>query len=140
MAACLTQYALSVPLSLPGRGQQGSGKRCGCEQCWFGVRRFLGKGNLGGRGVYASRAFEEADVVVSYDLRPLTGHEYLALSEDERRFVHSYWGERWLYPSPARYVNVPSKLASVEPFRQKRHNASMAWARCGCHSGSGFSV
>jgi len=85
---------------------------------------YLGKGNLGRRGVYASRAFEEADVVVSYELRPLTGHEYLALSEDERRFVHSYWGERWLYPSPARYVNAPSKLASVEPFRQKRHNAS----------------
>ncbi len=65
----------------------------------------LGKGNLGGRGVYASRAFEEADVVVSYELRRLTRQEYLALSEDERRFVHSYWGERWLYPPPARYVN-----------------------------------
>jgi hypothetical protein len=65
----------------------------------------LGEGSLDGRGLYASRSFEEGEVVVSYELRRLTRGEYSALPEDERLFVHSYWGERWLYPTPARYVN-----------------------------------
>ena len=65
----------------------------------------IGGGSLDGRGIYASRSFAEGEVVVSYELRWLTREEYLALPEDERLFVHSYWGERWLYPAPARYVN-----------------------------------
>ena len=65
----------------------------------------LGEGSLDGRGIYASRSFEEGEIVVSYELRRLTREEYSALPEDQRLFVHSYWGERWLYPRPARYVN-----------------------------------
>jgi hypothetical protein len=65
----------------------------------------LGAGDLDGRGIYASRPFEQGEVVVSYELRRLTRDEYLALPDGERLFVHSYGGERWLYPSPARYTN-----------------------------------
>jgi hypothetical protein len=65
----------------------------------------LGPGDLDGRGIYASRPFEQGEVVVSYELRRLTRDEYLALPDGERLFVHSYGGERWLYPPPARYAN-----------------------------------
>jgi hypothetical protein len=66
---------------------------------------YFGEGSLDGRGIYAARSFDEGEVVVSFELRPLTREEYLALPDQERLFVHSYGSERWLYPPPARYVN-----------------------------------
>jgi hypothetical protein len=65
----------------------------------------IGSGSLGGRGIYAARRFAEGELVISFDLRRLSREEYLSLPEGEHLFVHSYWGDRWLYPEPARYVN-----------------------------------
>jgi hypothetical protein len=76
----------------------------------------VGPGNLGGRGIYASRPFEQGEVVVSYELRRLTREEYLALPVDERLFVHSYGGERWLYPAPARYANHDDRPNTRQDF------------------------
>jgi hypothetical protein len=76
----------------------------------------VGPGRLNGRGIYASRPFEEGEVVVSYELRRLTREEYLALPAEERLFVHSYGGERWLYPAPARYANHDDRPNTRQDF------------------------
>ncbi len=79
----------------------------------------IGEGSLAGRGVYASRAFAEGEVVVSYRLRRLSRQEYLALPETERLFVHSYWGERYLYPAPACYVNHADSPNTYQDFDEQ---------------------
>ena len=84
----------------------------------------VGQGSLGGTGIYASRRFEAADVVLSYELRRLTRREFLALPDDERLFVHSYWGERWLYPSPARYANHDDEPNTWQDFDRGCHIAN----------------
>jgi hypothetical protein len=65
----------------------------------------VGVGELDGRGVYAGQDFGAGDVVLGYDLRPLSREEFGDLAPVERMFVHSYAGRRYLYPAPARYVN-----------------------------------
>jgi ketosteroid isomerase-like protein len=77
---------------------------------------YIGTGSLAGRGVYAARAFAEGEVVVPYRLRQLTRDEFVALSESEKLAVHSYFGTRYLYPSPARYVNHSDSPNMVEDF------------------------
>jgi hypothetical protein len=62
----------------------------------------LGVGDLAGVGVYAARTFAAGDVVVRYELRPLTAEDYDRLPAGEQLFVHSYGGRRYLYPAPAR--------------------------------------
>ena len=84
----------------------------------------IGKGSLGGRGIYATRRFAEGEVVVSYELRRLSREEYLALPESERLFVHSYWGDRWLYPEPARYVNHADDPNTFQDFDRRCDIAS----------------
>jgi ketosteroid isomerase-like protein len=80
---------------------------------------YLGEGSLAGRGVYANRAFAEGEVVVSYCLRRLSRRDYLALPEAKRLFVHSYWGERYLYPAPACYVNHADSPNTYQDFDQQ---------------------
>jgi hypothetical protein len=65
----------------------------------------LGAGNLAGTGVYAARGFASDEVVVRFELQPLSEAEYRALPVGEELFVHSYGGRRYLYPAPARFVN-----------------------------------
>lgn len=84
----------------------------------------VGEGSLSGRGIFANRSFHEGEVVVSYEVRRLTRDEYSALPEDERRFVHSYWGERWLYPPPARYVNHADVPNTRQDFARR---CDIAW-------------
>jgi hypothetical protein len=84
----------------------------------------IGKGSLGGRGVYATRRFAEGQVVVSYELRRLSRDEYVALPESERLFVHSYWGDRWLCPEPARYVNHADDPNTFQDFDRRCDVAS----------------
>jgi Domain of unknown function (DUF4440) len=80
---------------------------------------YIGEGSLAGRGVYTSRAFAEGEVVVSYRLRRLSRQEYLALPETERLFVHSYWGERYLYAAPACYVNHSDRPNTYQDFDEQ---------------------
>lgn len=66
---------------------------------------YLGRGNLAGKGVYASRDFVNGEVVIWYRLQPLTAEEYAQLPEDEKMFTHTHWGQIYLYGEPERYVN-----------------------------------
>jgi hypothetical protein len=77
---------------------------------------YIGDGGLAGKGVYAARHLAEGEVVVSYRLRRLTRQEYRVLPATERLFVHSYGGERYLYPPPARYVNHSDTPNTYQDF------------------------
>lgn len=65
----------------------------------------IGKGNLAGKGVYAGRDFKKAEVVIAYNLEPLTPEEFERLPESERMFTHVHGGIINLYSEPERYVN-----------------------------------
>lgn len=78
----------------------------------------VGAGSLAGRGVYAGRDFDAGEVVVRYELQPLTIEEYEALPAGEEIFVHSYGGRRYLYPAPARFVNHSDDPSCFQDFDQ----------------------
>jgi hypothetical protein len=80
---------------------------------------YVGEGALDGKGIYAGRSFAEGQVVVPYRLRKLNREEYLALNSTERLFVHSYWGERHLYPPPARFVNHSDAPNMYQDFERE---------------------
>ena len=65
----------------------------------------IGKGNLDGKGVFASGDFKKGEVVIQYNLRPLTKEEFGNLPEKEKKFTHTHWGVVYLYSKPERYVN-----------------------------------
>lgn len=65
----------------------------------------IGKGNLAGKGVYASRDFKKGEVVVPYNLKELTQAEFNALPDGEWEWTHSFHGKIFLFPKPERYVN-----------------------------------
>lgn len=68
----------------------------------------IGKGNLAGKGVYANRDFKKDEVVIKYNLKPLTSEEYKNLPKNEKMFTHTHWGVRNLYSEPERFVNHSS--------------------------------
>ena len=65
----------------------------------------IGEGNLAGKGVYANRDFKKGEVVIKYNLKPLTEKEFENLPESEKMFTHTHWGTINLYSEPERYVN-----------------------------------
>jgi SET domain-containing protein len=65
----------------------------------------IGKGNLAGKGVYANRDFKKGEVVIKYNLKPLTEEEFENLPESEKMFVHEHSSIINLYSEPERYVN-----------------------------------
>ena len=65
----------------------------------------IGKGNLAGKGVYANRDFKKGEVVIKYNLKPLTEEEFENLPESEKMFTHTHWGTINLYSEPERYVD-----------------------------------
>lgn len=69
---------------------------------------YIGKGDLAGKGVYASRDIEQGEVVIQYRLTPLSEDEYERLPDSEKMFTHRHWGRVFLYSEPERYVNHSS--------------------------------
>lgn len=65
----------------------------------------VGKGNLNGRGVYAHRNFEEGEIVIQYNLTPLSQKEFEQLNGNEKMFTHVHRKKIFLYGAPERYVN-----------------------------------
>jgi hypothetical protein len=65
----------------------------------------IGKGNLAGKGVYAARDFKKGEVVIKYNLKPLTKQEFENLPQSEKEFTHTHRGTIHLYSEPERYVN-----------------------------------
>ena len=66
---------------------------------------YIGNGKLAGKGVYANRSFRKGEVVINYNLKPLTNEQYNKLADDQKMFVHSHRGIWFLYSEPERYVN-----------------------------------
>ena len=65
----------------------------------------IGKGNLARRGVYANKNFKKGEIVIKYNLKPITQQEFENLPESEKEFTHWHWGIIYLYSEPERYVN-----------------------------------
>jgi len=79
----------------------------------------IGKGNLAGKGVYAARDFKKDEVVIKYNLKPLTKQEFENLPQSEKEFVHTHRGIIHLYSEPERYVNHsdnPNTYQDLENF------------------------
>lgn len=76
----------------------------------------LGSGSLAGKGVYATRDFGVGEVVVAYQLRRLGDADYYALPAGDDLFVHSFGGQRYLYPAPARFVNHSDDPSCYQDF------------------------
>ena len=66
------------------------------------------KGNMFGKGVFANKNFKKGEIVLKYNLKPLTKKEFQNLPEMEKKFTHNHWGVIYLYSSPERYVNHSS--------------------------------
>ena len=65
----------------------------------------IGNGNLSGKGIYAARNFKKGEVVIKYELKPISFLELKALSSEDYRATHNQNGQIYIYPEPARYVN-----------------------------------
>ncbi len=76
------------------------------------------------RGVFANRDFKKGEIVIRYNLRPLTKKEFKGLPESEKQFTHKHWGKIYLYPSPARYVNHSSDPNTVQNLKERCDIAS----------------
>jgi hypothetical protein len=79
----------------------------------------IGKGNLAGKGVYAARDFKKGEIVIKYNLKPLTKQEFENLPRGEKEFTHTHRGTIHLYSEPERYVNHsnnPNTWQDLENF------------------------
>lgn len=79
----------------------------------------VGKGNLAGKGVYADRDFKKGEIVIKYNLKPLTKQEFENLPQSEKEFTHTHRGTIHLYSEPERYVNHsdnPNTYQDLENF------------------------
>jgi catechol 2,3-dioxygenase-like lactoylglutathione lyase family enzyme len=65
----------------------------------------IGKGSMSGKGLYAARDFKKNEVVVRYELQPITFSELKALSPEDYAATHNVNGQLYMYPEPARYVS-----------------------------------
>lgn len=78
---------------------------------------YIGKGKLFGKGVYAARDFQPGEVVKYYHLKKITAADYEKLPPVERRCIHTFWGEMYLFPEPSRYTNHsanPNTISDLE--------------------------
>jgi|SRR3989338_7333435 len=80
----------------------------------------IGKGDLAGKGVYANRNFTKDEVVIEYNLKPLTRKEYRNLPEWEKMFTHTHWGQVYLYSEPERYVNHSQKPNTYQDLKNHK--------------------
>ena len=63
------------------------------------------KSKIHGKGVFANRDFKKGEVVVKYNLKPLTKKEFENLPEKEKHFTDFDKGKYWLFQIPERFVN-----------------------------------
>lgn len=69
----------------------------------------VGQGPMSGKGLYAARDFKKGEVVLTYELKPLSFQEFKVLSPDDYAATHNVNGQLYLYPEPARYVSHSEK-------------------------------
>lgn len=63
------------------------------------------KSTIHGTGVFANRDFKKGEVVIQYNLKPLTEEEFNNLSEKEKHYTSREGGHYLLFLPPARFVN-----------------------------------
>jgi SET domain-containing protein len=71
------------------------------------------------KGVFANRNFKKGEIVIKYNLKPLTEEEYQKLPKSEKQFTHKQWGKIYLYPSPARYVNHSNNPNTIQNLKEQ---------------------
>ena len=79
----------------------------------------IGKGNLLGKGVFANRDFKKGEIVISYQLKPLTSEEFQNLPKNEKVFTHKHWGTIYLYSEPERFVNHSDSPNTYQDLKKK---------------------
>lgn len=84
----------------------------------------IGPGRLDNRGVYAGRDFQKGEIVSTWDLKPLSQESFDTLPSSEHKFVHSFWGKMYLFPSPNRYTNHSSNPNTEADFINMRDIAT----------------
>lgn len=65
----------------------------------------IGKGHMGGKGLYTARPFKKGEVVLRVDLTPISFKELKALPPEEYLAAHNLNGQLYLFGGFARYVN-----------------------------------
>jgi hypothetical protein len=60
---------------------------------------------MSSKTIYAARDFKNAEVVVRYELKPLTFQELKVLTAEDYAATHNVNGQIYLYPEPARYAS-----------------------------------
>ena len=65
----------------------------------------IGKGHMGGKALYATRAFKKGEVVLHIPLTPITFKELKALPSEDYLAAHNLNGQIYLFGGLARYVN-----------------------------------
>ena len=65
----------------------------------------IGKGAMSGKGVYAARDFKKGEVVIEYELTPVTFGELKELPPEDYAASHNVNGQIYVYSEPARYVS-----------------------------------
>ena len=72
-----------------------------------------------GKGIFANRDFKKGEIVIKYNLKPLTKEEFDKLPKEEKNFTHKHWGVIYLYSSPERYVNHTSNPNTIQDLKRK---------------------
>jgi len=78
-----------------------------------------------GKGIFANRDFKKGEVVIKYNLKPLTKEEFENLPESEKEFTHKHRGVIYLYSVPERYVNHTSNPNTIQDLKRKCDVAKM---------------
>lgn len=86
----------------------------------------IGKGKLAGKGVYANRDFKKGEVVIKYNLKPLSDEEYKKLPASEKMFTHLHGTIRQLYSDPERYVNHSENPNTYHQVKSIQDQADVA--------------
>lgn len=79
----------------------------------------IGNGEIFGKGVYANRDFKKDEIVVQYHLKKLSDDELKNLSEEEKYFVHTHSGVKYLYSIPERYVNHSPNPNTIQDLKKQ---------------------
>lgn len=90
----------------------------------------VGPGSMSGKGLYAARDFRKGEVVIKYELRPLTFKELKALPPEEYAATHNVNGQIYLYPEPARYASH-SENPNVENDHEQRVDRALRDIKAG---------
>lgn len=78
----------------------------------------IGKGKLAGKGVYAGKDFKKGDTVIHWNLVKIRQSEFNKLPKSEHKFVHTFYGQMYLFPEPSRYTNHSVKPNTTPNFKK----------------------